>query len=180
MLKKMRVLTFVPLFLFVGLLGFLWRGMHADPTELPSPLVDKPLPAFQLPLLNHPKQLVTQKMLMGKVSIINVWATWCSACRDEHRFWMRHRNDDQYQLIGFVYKDRADDVNSYLSATGNPYRQVIVDAAGSVAIDWGVYGTPETFIVDKNGIVREKIIGELSEGEWDEKVVPLLTQLNAK
>jgi len=169
----------VPIGLF-ALLGLLLAyGLKLDPRKIPSPLVDKPLPAFSLPTLADPKKSLANADLKGKVVLINVWASWCVACKQEHPVLMALTRERQVPLIGLNYKDKHADATHMLRTEGNPYDVSIVDADGRVGIDWGVYGVPETFVVDKLGVIRYKQIGPISPEVWDQTLLPLIRKLSA-
>jgi len=168
----------VPIGLF-ALLGLLLAyGLRLDPRKIPSPLVDKPLPAFSLPTLENPKKSLTNADLKGKVVMINVWASWCVACKQEHPVLMALTRDKQVPIIGLNYKDKREDATRMLNVEGNPYDVSIVDADGRVGIDWGVYGVPETFVVDKQGVIRYKQIGPISPEAWEKTLLPLIQKLS--
>jgi cytochrome c biogenesis protein CcmG/thiol:disulfide interchange protein DsbE len=169
----------IPIGLF-ALLGLLLAyGLKLDPRKIPSPLVDKPLPAFSLPTLENPKKSLTNADLKGRVVLINVWASWCVACKQEHPVLMALTRDKQVPIIGLNYKDRREDATQMLKVEGNPYDVSIVDADGRVGIDWGVYGVPETFVVDKQGVIRYKQIGPISPEVWEQTLLPLIRKLSA-
>ena len=168
----------VPIGLF-ALLGLLLAyGLKLDPRKIPSPLVNKPLPAFSLPTLENPKKSLTNADLKGKVVLINVWASWCVACKQEHPVLMALTRDKQVPIIGLNYKDKREDATRMLNVEGNPYDVSIVDADGRVGIDWGVYGVPETFVVDKQGVIRYKQIGPISPEAWEKTLLPLIQKLS--
>lgn len=162
MLKR-RIVALLPLIVVVILGLFLWRGLDLKPNKLPSPLINKAAPAFELTSLFDPQKKITEKYLLGKVTLVNVWASWCLACSAEHDFLMQLSQDENLQIIGWDYKDDRLKALDYLKQKGNPYRLVLFDPKGKAALDWGVYGTPETFIVDKKGIIRYKQVGQLNE-----------------
>jgi len=169
----------IPIGMF-ALLGLLLAyGLKLDPRRIPSPLVDKPLPAFSLPTLENPKRTIANTDLLGKVVLINVWASWCVACKQEHPVLLGLARDKQVQLIGLNYKDKREDATQMLKAEGNPYDVIIVDADGRVGIDWGVYGVPETFVVDKQGVIRYKQIGPITPEAWEQTLLPLIRKLSA-
>jgi cytochrome c biogenesis protein CcmG/thiol:disulfide interchange protein DsbE len=167
----------IPIGMF-ALLGLLLAyGLKLDPRKIPSPLIDKPLPAFTLPTLEDPKKLLTNADLKGKVVLINVWASWCVACKQEHPVLLALSRDKQVPIIGLNYKDQRADATQMLKVEGNPYDAIIVDADGRVGIDWGVYGVPETFVVDKQGVIRYKQIGPISPEAWEKTLWPLIQKL---
>ena len=169
----------IPIAMF-ALLGLLLAyGLKLDPRRIPSPLVDKPLPAFSLPTLDNPKKLLTNADLGGRVVLVNVWASWCVACKQEHPVLMALAREKQVPIIGLNYKDQRADARRMLDAEGNPYEVSIVDADGRVGIDWGVYGVPETFVIDKQGIIRYKQIGPISPEVWEQTLLPLIKKLSS-
>lgn len=165
----------IPIALFAVLAVFLALGLGQDPRKIPSPLIGKPLPAFSLPTLDRPASKFTNTDLHGQVALINVWASWCVACREEHEFLMSLAQN-KVPLIGLNYKDTPTDAQQVLRELGNPYRTVLVDSDGRTGIDWGVYGVPETFLVDKTGIIRYKYIGPITPEGWEREIAPLLRQ----
>ena len=168
---------YVPLLIFVALAVFLAVGLKLDPRHVPSPLVDKPVPNFTLPRLHQPNEVFTPDQMDGKVWLLNVWASWCVACRQEHEVIKQLAEHDGVIVVGLNYKDTVTDAKRWLEQLGDPYVLSAVDAAGEVGIDWGVYGVPETFIVDKNGIIRYKHIGPISAQDARATILPLLRGL---
>ncbi len=158
---------FMPLIIFVVLVGFLAIGLTLNPRLIPSPLIGKPAPEFELPLLLQEGSF-SNKDFIGHVTLFNVWASWCFACRQEHEV-VKRLSRSGVRIIGLNYKDEPDDAKNWLTTLGNPYQVIAADYDGRIAIDWGVYGAPETFLVDKDGIIRHKVIGPLSDQEnYDE------------
>ena len=176
----MRIRALVPLGIFTVIATFLGIGLGLDPRLVPSPLVDKPAPAFSLPELHDPARTVTRANLTEDVSLLNVWASWCVACRQEHPLLMSLADAGIVPIYGLNYKDDRDDAIQWLSRLGNPYRAIAADRDGRVGIDWGVYGVPETFVVDRNGVIRYKHIGPLDETALRETVLPLVRALQAE
>ena len=166
---------FMPLIIFVALVALLGIGLTLNPRLVPSPLIDKPAPEFELPLL-FDEGSFSNKDLIGHVTLVNVWASWCFACRQEHET-VKHLSRNGVRIIGLNYKDEPDAAKSWLAQLGNPYQVVAVDYNGRIAIDWGVYGAPETFLIDKNGIIRHKVIGPLSDKENYEKLMSVMNSL---
>jgi cytochrome c biogenesis protein CcmG, thiol:disulfide interchange protein DsbE len=165
---------------FFALLGILLAyGLKLDPRRIPSPLIDKPLPAFSLPTLENPKKTLANTDFKGKVVLINVWASWCVACKEEHPVLLALSREKQVPIIGLNYKDKPEDASQMLKIEGNPYDNIIMDADGRVGIDWGVYGVPETFVVDKQGIIRYKQIGPITPEAWEKTLLPLIQKLSA-
>ena len=167
-----------PLALFVVLLGFLGVGLNLNPREVPSPLIGKPAPAFVLPRLDDPAQTLGKQDLAGKVWMLNVWASWCVACREEHPLLVEYSRKGSVPLYGLNYKDARPDALGWLSRFGNPYTASVSDTKGLVGIDYGVYGVPETFIIDKQGVIRYKHIGPVTPQVLRERIEPLLKELN--
>jgi cytochrome c biogenesis protein CcmG/thiol:disulfide interchange protein DsbE len=176
-MKSLKFL--IPLLLFGALAVLLTVGLSRDPREVPSPLIGKPAPAFALPLLDAPQTTVKREDLLGKVWMLNVWASWCVACRQEHPLLVEYARTKRVALYGLNYKDKRADGQGWLARYGNPYDASFFDADGKVGIDWGVYGVPETFIIDKQGVVRFKHIGPLTPEVLRERIEPLLKELNA-
>jgi cytochrome c biogenesis protein CcmG, thiol:disulfide interchange protein DsbE len=175
----MKGLKFLlPLALFVALAVLLAAGLGRDPKEVPSPLIGKPAPAFKLARLDNPQVQVTRDELLGQVWMLNVWASWCVACREEHPLLVEFSRRKSVALFGLNYKDEPRDGQRWLAQFGNPYDASLVDRDGKVGIDYGVYGVPETFIVDKQGVVRFKHIGPVTPQVLRERIEPLLKQLN--
>ena len=172
-----RVKLFIPLFLFVGLALFLFRGLQLDPTELPSALIDRPLPGFELPALGM-ERLLTREDVTGEVALFNVWATWCVSCRVEHPY--LHKLAEQgVPIFGVNYKDDDADALKWLAELGDPYRLNIVDAQGSLGLDLGVYGAPETYLVDAQGLIRYRHVGIVDDRVWREVLEPLYAGLKS-
>ena len=150
----------MPLIIFLALVVLFYIGLSLNPREVPSPLIDKPAPSFELPLLLQ-EGSVTEQDFKGKVTLVNVWASWCFACRQEHEV-VKYLASQGIRVIGLNYKDKGEDAKQWLQRLGNPYQMIAVDIEGRSAIDWGVYGAPETFLVDEQGIIRHKVIGPLT------------------
>jgi cytochrome c biogenesis protein CcmG, thiol:disulfide interchange protein DsbE len=174
----MKALRFLlPLGFFVVLVGFLYVGLFRDPREIPSPLVDKPAPPFQLAQLHDPSKQLGTADLKGQVWLLNVWASWCVSCRVEHPLLVQLAKSNIVPVIGLNYKDTNALGRRWLAENGDPYKVSVVDADGRVGIDWGVYGVPETFVVDKNGMIRYKQIGPITPESLQEKILPLVREL---
>ena len=167
----------LPLVIFLVLAGFLYVGLSLDPREVPSPLVGKPAPTFTLPQLHDAnKQFSTQDM-QGQVWLLNVWASWCRACKDEHPILMDLARQNIVPVLGLDYKDKREDGERTLSQAGDPYTLTIFDADGRVGFDYGVYGVPETYVIDKQGVIRDKLIGALTPKNLRERILPLVAEL---
>tara|TARA_R110002167_G_scaffold366367_3_gene595490 strand:+ start:12517 stop:13020 length:504 start_codon:yes stop_codon:yes gene_type:complete len=156
---------------------FLWKGLSIDPKALPSALLDKPVPIFGLPWLERPGQTLTQEVFKGKVSLLNVWATWCPSCRQEHPFLMELAHNRNIPIYGLDYKDSVAAANKWFSDLGNPYLANIFDEKGTLGFNLGVYGAPETYIIDKNGIIRYRHVGPLNDAIWKETLLPVFSRL---
>lgn len=170
----------LPLVIFLILSVFLYKGLGRDTREVPSPLVGKPAPAFSLPLLHEPDKQFSPKEMLGRVWLLNVWASWCEACKDEHPVLMQFASEKVVPVVGVDYKDKADDGIATLKKAGDPYSLVISDADGKVGFDYGVYGVPETYVIDKAGIIRFKLIGAVTAQNLREVLLPLISELQAK
>jgi len=169
-----------PLVIFVVVGVFLGVGLTLDPRQIPSPLVGKPVPRFQLAAVKGRTLGLASSDLRGEVSIVNVFASWCVACREEHPLWMALARQSIAPVHGLNYKDKPDDAARWLGELGDPYRRTGADLDGRVGIEWGVYGVPETFVVDKKGVIRDKIIGPISPKIVDERLLPLVRRLQAE
>lgn len=169
----------IPFAIFAVLVGFLAVGLGLKPREIPSPLINKPAPAFKLAALDDPTQSVSPQDLRGKVWMLNVWASWCVACRIEHPLLVEYARSATIPIYGLNYKDKRDDAQRWLATHGNPYTRSLMDTDGLVGIDFGVYGVPETFIIDKDGVIRFKQIGPLTPEVMRDDILPLLKKLGA-
>lgn len=167
----------IPLAVFIVLVVFLAIGLTRDPRVIPSPLIDKPAPAFKAPLLQTPEQQFSNTDMLGQVWLLNTWASWCVACRQEHPILMEFAKTKTVPLIGLDYKDKNADGLKWLARHGNPYDLSISDSDGRIGIDFGVYGVPETFLIDKTGLIRYKQIGPITEEALREKIIPLIREL---
>ena len=168
----------IPLVLFLALVAFLAIGLGRDPREVPSPLINKPAPAFRLVELKDPSRSFSSEEMRGKVWLLNVWASWCVACRDEHPMLLELARRNAIPIYGLNYKDKPTDAISWLNELGDPYVLSVSDLDGRVGIDYGVYGAPETFLIDRDGIIRFKHIGPITPDVWNNKMVPLVAELN--
>jgi len=175
----MKARALIPLAVFVALAGFLAVGLKLDPREVPSPLIGKPAPSFALTRLDDASQTMKRDDMLGKVWMLNVWASWCVACREEHPLLVAYSKSKAVPIIGLNYKDQRADGMGWLQQFGNPYDLSIFDQNGRVGIDFGVYGVPETFVIDKRGVIRMKHIGPLTPEVIDKRISPLLKELNA-
>ena len=176
-MKSLRFL--IPIALFGVLVWFLFRGLSLNPREVPSPLIGKPAPAFALPRLDDPDKTMKREDIAGKPWVMNVWASWCAPCREEHPLVIDLARRMPVPVVGLNYKDRPGDARNWLQRLGNPYAATLIDFDGKVGIDFGVYGVPETFVIDAQGVVRYKHVGPLTPKVLQEKIEPLLKQLGA-
>lgn len=170
----------LPLVIFLVVAGFLFKGLNLDPREVPSPLVGKPAPQFSLPRLDNPETVFTPKEMLGKVWLFNVWASWCGACRDEHPLLVELAKTGFVPVYGMDYKDTREDAQQWLDQRGNPYVATAMDIDGRVGIDYGVYGVPETYVIDKKGTIAYKQIGPITEEVLRDKLIPLIKRLKAQ
>jgi cytochrome c biogenesis protein CcmG/thiol:disulfide interchange protein DsbE len=169
----------VPLAIFLVLAGFLFRGLSLDPKLVPSPLVGKPMPAFSLTRLKDPAATISDADIRGKVSILNIWATWCTSCRAEHEVLLQLAQTGKVPIYGLNYKDERAAAQRWLQQLGDPYAANAFDVDGRVGIDWGVYGAPETFIIDRQGIIRHKHVGPLTVDILNGQILPLIDELQS-
>ncbi len=163
-----RLLLFIPLVLFIILAGFLWKGLSIDPRELPSALLNKPFPEFSLAALQQPERILTKQDFMGQPVLVNVWATWCPSCRQEHAQLLTIAQTNSIPVIGLNYKDDRSAAMVWLQQLGNPYQFNIFDEAGMLGLDLGVYGAPETYLLDAQGIIRYRHVGVITEQVWQD------------
>lgn len=168
----------IPLGIFLVMVVFLAIGLRRDPSEVPSPLINKAAPTFRLPQLKEPDKTFSAEDMRGKVWVLNVWASWCGVCRDEHPLLMKYAKTGAVPIYGLNLKDHREDALAWLGELGDPYVLSVSDLEGRVAIDYGVYGAPETYLIDQNGTIRYKQIGRVTEDVWNEKFLPLVQQLN--
>lgn len=168
----------IPLAVFVALAGLLAVGLNLNPREVPSPLIGKPAPVFVLPRLDDPAVQVAAADLKGQVWVLNVWASWCVPCLAEHPL-VTELARSGVRVVGLNYKDKPEDATRWLTRHGNPYAMVLADRDGAVGIDFGVYGVPETFVIDQDGIIRHKQIGPITPEALREQILPLLKKLDA-
>jgi len=173
----MKVKFLLPLLLFIVLVVFLAIGLNRDPQEVPSPLINKPAPAFEIPQLSDANQSFSPASMKGQVWILNVWASWCVACREEHPVLVELAKSKAAPIIGLDYKDKREDALAMLAMQGNPYLLSAFDSNGRVGIDYGVYGVPETYVIDKAGTIRFKHIGPITMSILNQKIYPLISEL---
>lgn len=166
-----------PLFLFIILAVFLAIGLKLNPKEIPSPLIDRPVPDFALPLLHIPEKKLGRANLKGRVWLLNVWASWCVSCRAEHPLLNQLAKQKTVTIIGLNYKDEPENAKRWLKMLGNPYNASVMDQDGRIGIDFGVYGVPETFVIDKKGIIRHKHTGPLTKDDISGSLLPMIQEL---
>ena len=168
----------LPLIIFFALVIFLGVGLKLNPREVPSPLVGKMAPTFRLAQLHDGTRTSTPEELRGKVWLLNVWASWCVTCRQEHPLLVEMSRQNIVPIVGLNYKDKREDAIGWLQKLGDPYILSAYDHEGTAGIDWGVYGVPETFVIDKAGIIRHKVIGAITVDVIKEQLIPLIKELN--
>lgn len=170
----------IPLLVFGALLAFLVRGLNLNPREVPSPLIDRPAPAFVAPTLADASRSLKREDLRGRVWLLNVWASWCGPCREEHAQLMTlAQRRPAITIVGLNYKDERVAASQWLQQWGDPYTESLVDPQGQLGLDFGVYGVPETFIIDRDGVVRFKHVGPITPAVLRERIEPALKRLGA-
>lgn len=167
----------VPLGIFAALVAFLWVGLGKDPSLVPSPLIGKPAPAFRVAQLHDANSQIGNADMLGKVWLLNVWASWCASCRHEHPLFMELARARLVPIYGLNYKDKREDGVNWLSQLGDPYVVSAFDADGRVGIDYGVYGVPETYVIDRQGIIRYKHVGPVTMEALQTRILPLVKEL---
>ena len=170
----------LPFVAFLVIAVFLFIGLGLNPREVPSPLIDKPAPPFTLPQLHEQDKQFSPKDMQGKVWLLNVWSSWCVSCKDEHPVLMALAQQNIVPIYGLDYKDKRGDALTWLARGGNPYVLSAADVEGRIGIDYGVYGVPETYVIDKQGIIRYKQIGAVTPDNLREKILPLVKELQNK
>ena len=170
----------LPLVVFLVLAGFLYVGLGLDPHEVPSPLIDKPAPVFNLPQLHDNAKNFSPEEMKGKVWLLNVWSSWCVSCKEEHPLLLSLSQQNVVPIYGLDYKDKKEDAEMWLKQAGNPYTLNVMDKDGRVGINYGVYGVPETYVIDKQGIIRYKQIGPVTSQSLNEKILPMVAELERK
>jgi cytochrome c biogenesis protein CcmG/thiol:disulfide interchange protein DsbE len=173
---RTRLLLAVPLVLIVAVILVGWIGLSHNPSRVPSPLIGKPAPAFSLPRLRHPSLRLTASVFQGQPKLFNVWASWCVTCVAEHRVLMSLARRG-VPIVGLDYQDHRRAALAYLQRYGNPYQEIAYDPRGLSAMNWGVYGTPETFVLGPHGVIRGKVIGPLTRRIVKRRILPLLHRL---
>ena len=174
------MMRFWPFLVFVILAIFLYVGLGLNPHEVPSPLINKPAPAFTLAQLHDPAKQLSSQDMKGQVWLLNVWASWCVSCREEHPVLVELAKRNIVPIVGLDYKDKNEDGEAWLRNGGDPYTLVATDTDGRVGIDYGVYGVPESYVIDKQGVIRYKQIGAITHENLQEKILPLIAELQAK
>jgi cytochrome c biogenesis protein CcmG, thiol:disulfide interchange protein DsbE len=171
----------LPLIVFAALAGLLLAGVQMsrtrDPNAIPSPFIDRPAPAFSLPTLHEPERVVANADLLGAPYLLNVWGSWCPACQVEHPLIERIARSGLVRVVGFNYKDDGEDARRWLKHFGDPYDPILVDRDGRNAIEWGVYGAPETFLVDAGGVIRFKHVGPITTEVLEREIRPRLQEM---
>lgn len=174
-----RVKSLIPLAIFLVMAGFLYVGLFLNPRDVPSPLINKPVPQFELGQLHDPQYRFASREMLGKVWMLNVWASWCVSCRAEHRTLVQLAKENIVPIYGLNYKDRPSDAIGWLDNLGNPYKLSAVDPDGRVGMDFGVYGVPETYVIDKQGYIRHKQTGPVTPESLSTTILPLIRELQA-
>jgi len=175
--NRPRLAGYIPLLVFIVMAVFFAIGLTMNPRDIPSPLIGKPVPEFSLPPVKGGTLGLSTADLRGEVSIVNVFASWCVACRDEHPILMGIKEKGLVPLHGINYKDKPDDARAWLDEMGDPYTRIGADISGRVAIDWGVYGVPETFVIDRDGLIVHKHIGAITPQAMRDTIMPIIKKL---
>jgi cytochrome c biogenesis protein CcmG, thiol:disulfide interchange protein DsbE len=170
----------LPFVIFIILAVFLFVGLNLNPREVPSPLIGKPAPAFMLPQLHAPDKQFSPSEMKGKVWLLNAWASWCVACEAEHPLLLELARQNIVPIVGLDYKDKRQAAQVWLERRGDPYALIVSDIEGRTGIDYGVYGVPETYVIDKQGVIQYKQIGPLTPENLREKILPLVAELEKK
>ena len=179
-MNKKVLLAVAPIVVFIILVVFFWFALEKDPKKLNSNLIDKPVPQFKLPALQNPEQVYTTDDLPNELFLLNVWGSWCGPCHVEHPFLMKYSQQYAVPIVGVNYKDKTIDGLSFIESKGNPYSMIIADKEGTLAIDLGVYGAPETYIIDSSGTIRYRYVGVIDERSWESKILPVIEQVQGK
>lgn len=167
----------LPFVVFMILAAFMYVGLGLNPHEVPSPLIGKPAPTFTLPQLHDPKKQFSSQDMKGKVWMLNVWASWCVSCKEEHPLLVALAEQKILPIYGLDYKDKREDAELWLKKGGDPYTLSAMDSEGRIGIDYGVYGVPETYVIDKKGVIRYKQIGPITSQSLSENILPLVAKL---
>lgn len=173
-MNKKIVLAVAPIITFIVLVIFFWFALENDPQKLNSNLIDKPVPEFTLPSLQNPEVVYTEKDLPQELFLLNVWGSWCGPCHIEHPYLMKYSKQYSVPIVGVNYKEKVIDGLKFIEQKGNPYSMVISDSDGQFAIDLGVYGAPETYIIDETGTVRFRYVGVIDDRSWHKKILPVI------
>lgn len=176
--KSRLVKATIAVFIFSGFMGLFFWGLNHDPRKLPSQLIQQPVPNFSVKELLNLEQVHTQEIFQGKISLLNVWASWCPACYDEHPYWMEYAKIDGLNIVGLNYKDKQHKALKFLNDLGNPYSSILFDQNGRLGIEFGVYGAPETFIIDPSGKVRYRHVGVVSREVFEQVFKPIIDKIN--
>lgn len=171
---KMRIATFLPIGLFTVMGAVLWAGLNHDPRIMPSTLIGRQVPVFDLPALDPTQSNLQSASMRERMTLLNVWGSWCGSCREEHPLLMELSRDKRFKLVGLDWKDSTANAKQFLTTNGNPYSAIGIDESGRTAIDLGVSGAPETFVIDKTGAIRLRIPGPLTPEIWAKEIEPLL------
>jgi len=175
-----KILVWLPLLVLVALATLFYKGLYLDTNKVPSPYIDKQAPELVLPDLLNINQQVNLQDWKGQVVLLNVWATWCSGCLQEHPVLNAIAKENIVPIIGLNYKDNSKKAKAWLRQSGNPFAAIPNDLSGEVAINWGVYGAPETFVIDKQGVIRHKIIAPISYANWTDELRPIVLKLQGE
>lgn len=168
---------FTPLVIFLLIVLFFWLGLGRDPNLLPSMLIDKPIPAFTASRLEDNNLQITQNDLKGQITVLTIWTSHCVGCQIEHPILFNIAKQKGMQLYGMNYKDDREDALHFINKMGNPYKKIIYDPDGKIGMQWGVYGTPETFLIDKEGVIRYRFTGPISLVQWEKDLLPLIKSM---
>lgn len=179
-MNKKLVLAIAPIITFIILVFFFWFALDKDPTKLNSNLIDKPVPEFKLPALENPEIVYTPDSLPDELFLLNIWGSWCGPCHIEHPYLMKFAQQYEVPIVGVNYKDKTLDGLEFIESKGNPYSMIIADQEGQFGIDLGVYGAPETFIVDAVGNIRFRYVGVIDDRVWETKIQPAVEAIQGK
>ncbi|MDV2856476.1 DsbE family thiol:disulfide interchange protein [Oceanimonas sp. CAM02] len=174
--RRILILS-IPLLMFLGASVFLYKGLFSDPTKLESVLIDQPIPEFTLQDLHNPDKQHDKSIFTGQPMLLNVWATWCPTCYAEHEYLNQLKANEGVHIIGMNYKDEREKALRWLSNLGNPYAIDLYDPRGMLGLDLGVYGAPETFLIDSNGVIRYRHVGDVNDQVWKQTLKPIFEQM---
>lgn len=178
-MQGFRLKFLLPITAFLGLVGIFYVGLYEDPTLVPSPFIGKPAPEFSLPSLHNPTTIISEQDFQGKISLFNVWASWCPGCAQEHELLIELAEEGELPIYGLNWKDERSAALKWLARLGNPYTAVAYDRENVVGIDWGVYGAPETFLIDTDGIILYKLVGPLNREIWADEFAPRIAAVHS-